>query len=79
MARTILNGLGIQVPEEEFAAISNDPLYKAVERMRVMRGKQWMNHIGYTRRKLVKPQPLGDTESEVAKMQKDIDALRRKK
>jgi lysophospholipase L1-like esterase len=79
MARTILNGLGIQVPEEEFAAISKDPLYKAADRIRVMRGKQWMNHIGYTRQKLVKPQPLGDTEIEVAKMQKEIDALRRKK
>lgn len=79
MARTILNGLGIQVPEENFAAISKDPLYKLADRMRSLRGKQWMNHIGYTRQKRVKPQPLGDTESEVAKMQKEANVLRGKK
>ena len=38
-----------------------------------------MQHIGYTREKTVEPQPLGDTETEAAKMREKIDALRRQK
>ena len=36
-----------------------------------------MEHIGYTREKTVTPRPLGDTETQAAAMQKEIDALRR--
>ena len=38
-----------------------------------------MQHIGYTRGKTVLPQPLGDTETEAAKIQEKINALRRQK
>jgi hypothetical protein len=37
-----------------------------------------MRHIGYNRERLVKPQILGETKSEVVKIQIEIDALRKK-
>jgi hypothetical protein len=37
-----------------------------------------MKHIGYTRETVVAPQPLEDTTAQVAKLQAEIDALRRK-
>jgi hypothetical protein len=36
-----------------------------------------MKHVGYTREKLVKPQPLGDTEKMVSGIQAEINQLRR--
>ena len=77
MARTILAALGVQVPDEALAAIQSDPLYKQVDLLRRHRSSHWMNHVGYTRGKTVAPQPLGDTETEAARMQKTIDELRR--
>lgn len=43
-----------------------------------MRSAAWMKHIGYTREKTVKPEPLGTAEADVARLQEKIDALRRK-
>ena len=43
-----------------------------------MRSAAWMKHIGYTREKTVKPEPLGTAETDAAKVQEKIDALRRK-
>ena len=79
MAKTILGGLGIQVPDEPLAKIHDDPLFKQVDLWRRHRSAHWMQHIGYTREKTVEPQPLGDTETEAAKMREKIDALRRQK
>ncbi len=79
MATSILKGLGLEVPPEDLGAIQKDPLFNQIDRLRSYRSKQWMKHIGYNREKLVKPQPLGETESEVAKKQVEIDTLRRKK
>lgn len=79
MARTILAGLGEKVPEETFAEIQKDPLYKLVAEKRALRSNQWMKHIGYTREKTVKPEPLGTVEADAAKIQEKIDALRRPK
>ena len=78
MATSILKGLGVEVPEENVATIEKDPLFKSIDSLRGFRSKQWMNHIGYNREKLVEPQPLGETESEVAKRQAEIDTLRKK-
>ena len=78
MATAILNGLGVEVPEENVATIEKDPLFKSIDSLRGFRSNQWMNHIGYNREKLVEPQPLGETESEVAKRQAEIDTLRKK-
>lgn len=78
MATTILKGLGIKVPEDDLATLSKDPLYRAVEGQRSMRSKAWMKHVGYNREKLVKPQPLGETEIKVAEMQVMIDRLKKK-
>ena len=36
-----------------------------------------MKHIGYTREAKVEPQPLGSVETDAAKLQEKIDALRR--
>ena len=78
MARTILTALGAKVPDEALAAIEADPLFKLVEQKRAMRSAAWMKHIGYTREKTVKPEPLGTAEADAAKLQEKIDAIRRK-
>lgn len=78
MAKTILAALGATVPDEKLETIKADPLYKLVSDKRALRSSHWMNHIGYTREKTVKPQPLGDTETKAAELQQKIDALRRK-
>ena len=75
MARTILAGLGIRVPDEPLAATKADPLYRLVEEKRQLRWDGWMRHVGYTREKTVAPQPLGDAEARAAEIQKKIDAL----
>ena len=77
MATTILKGLGVAVPAEKVVTIEQDPLFKKIDRFRSQRGKQWMRHIGYTRSKVVKPQPLGDTEKNERQLQAEIDRLRR--
>jgi len=79
MAKTILAGLGVQIPDETLPTIKADPLFKLVDEQRRGRSAHWMNHIGYTREKTVAPQPLGDTETDAGKIQEKIDALRRQK
>lgn len=76
MAKTILAGLGVQVPDETLETIQADPLFKFVDSKRKLRWRGWMQHIGYTRKMTVLPRPLGDTESEAAEIQGEIDALR---
>ena len=78
MAKTILAGFGVQVADEPIATILADPLYRLVQAKRGLISDRWMKHIGYNREKLVTPQPLDDTEQKVAKLQAEIDALRRK-
>jgi lysophospholipase L1-like esterase len=77
MARTILTALGVKVPDESLASIKGDPLFKLVEQKRATRSAAWMRHIGYTREKTVTPQPLGSAEADAAKLQQQIDTLRR--
>lgn len=79
MARTVLSVLGVKVPDESLADIKKDPLYKLVAQKRAMRSARWMKHIGYTREAKVEPQPLGTVEADAAKLQENIDALRRAK
>lgn len=79
MARTILAGLGVQVPDEALATIKADPLFKQADLLRRHRASHWMQHIGYTREKTVAPQPLDDAEAEAAKIQAQLDSLRRPK
>jgi lysophospholipase L1-like esterase len=79
MARTILAALGVATPGDSLAAIQADPLYKLVEEKRRLRSAAWMRHTGYTREKTVTPQPLGSAEADAAKLQKKVDALRRRK
>ena len=78
MAKTVLTALGAEVPDEGVAAIKADPLFKLVEQKRAMRSAAWMRHIGYTREKAVKPEPLGTAEADAARLQEEIDAIRRK-
>ena len=65
--------------KELLAAIKAGPLYKLVEQKRALRSAAWMKHVGYTREKTVKPEPLGAAEADAAKLQEKIDALRRHK
>jgi len=46
-----------------------------VEQKRAMRSVAWMKHIGYTREKTVKPEPLGTAEADAATLQEKILAL----
>jgi lysophospholipase L1-like esterase len=77
MAKTILGALGIKIPDETLKAIDADPLYGKVNSLQELRSSAWMKHIGYIREKTVAPQPLGDTETRAADIQREIDALRR--
>ncbi len=79
MARTVLAGLGVDLPNESLKTIQDDALFKQVDQLRKLRSTHWMQHIGYTREKTFKPQPLGETETEVANMQQAIDKLRQKR
>lgn len=78
VARTVLEALGTKVPEVKLADIKADPLFNLVAQKRALRSAAWMKHTGYTREATVKPQPLGTTEEDAAKLQEKIDALRRK-
>ena len=78
MARTVLAALGVDAPDETVATIKADPLFKLVEQKRGMRSAAWMKHVGYTREKTVKPEPLGTGEVDAARLQEEIDAIRRK-
>lgn len=78
VARTVLDALGAKVPKDTVAEIKADPLFKLVNEKRALRSGAWMKHTGYTREAEVKPQPLGTTEEDAAKLQEKIDALRRK-
>lgn len=79
MARTFLTALGVKIPDETLATIEADPLFKLVERKRAIRSTAWMKHIGYTREKTVKPEPLGTAETDAVKLQEKIDDLRHKR
>ena len=79
MAKTILATFGVEIPDESVAAIKADPLFKLVDEQRRLRSTRWMNHVGYTREKAVLPQPLGTAQTEAAKLQEQIDILRRPK
>jgi lysophospholipase L1-like esterase len=68
MAKTILGGVGVEVPDESLAKIKADPLYRQEDALRKLRSGRWMAHIGYTRERKVEPQPLGDLEADEAKI-----------
>jgi len=79
VARTILTAFGVKVPDDTTAAMKADPLFKLIEQKLALRSAAWMKHVGYTREKKVEPETLGTTETDAAKLQEQIDALRRKK
>ncbi|MEW4453343.1 SGNH/GDSL hydrolase family protein [Bremerella sp. JC817] len=77
MAKTILAALNVDVPNDSFETIKADPVYQAVDRLRKHRSSHWMKHIGYSREKVVTPEPLGDTEEVASKLKDSINSLRR--
>lgn len=79
MAQSILAGLGVKVPNESLAEIQKDPLFKLVNQKRGLCAAAWMKHVGYTREATVTPQPLGTGEADAAKIQTQIDGMRRPK
>ena len=79
IARTVLAALGETAPDETVATLKADPLFNLVDQKRALRSAAWMKHIGYTREKVVTPEPLGTVEADAAKVQEKIDVLRRTK
>lgn len=77
IANAILEAFRVPLPTKSTAELKADPLFKLVDEKRQLRSSRWMNHIGYTREKTVTPQPLGDTETRAAKIQEQIDRLKR--
>lgn len=77
MAKTILDGIGVKIPEESPATIQADPLFTKAKQLIQHRWTHWMKHIGYTREKTVAPQPLGDAETQASTIQEEMDTLRR--
>ena len=78
MARTILKGLGVAVPDEDVTTIKKDPLYALVAKRRALRAKGWMPYIGYSREKTFRADSVEMTEMEAKKRQDEINRLRRK-
>ena len=78
MAKTILKGLGVTVPEEDLATIKKDPLFNLVAKRRGMRANGWMPYIGYSRGKTFTADSVEKTEADAKKLQDEINALRRK-
>jgi len=78
MARIILSGLNMNLPNETLATIKTDPLFNLIAQQRSLRANAWMPYIGYTREKTFRADNVTTQESEVANMQKKINALRRK-
>lgn len=78
MAKTILKGLGVAVPEEDLATIKKDPLFNLVAKRRGTRANGWMPYIGYSRGKTFRADSVEKTEADAKKLQDEINALRRK-
>ncbi len=78
MAKTILKGMGVPVPEEDLATIKKDPLFNLVAKRRAMRASGWMPYIGYSRGKTFRADSVEKTEADAKKLQDEINALRRK-
>ncbi len=78
MAKTILKGLGVTVPEEDLATIKKDPLFNLVAKRRAMRASGWMPYIGYSRGKTFRADSVEKTEADAKKLQDEINVLRRK-
>lgn len=78
MAKTILKGLGVKVPDEDLATIKKDPLCNLVAKRRAMRANGWMPYIGYSRGKTFRADSVEKTEADAKKLQDEINVLRRK-
>ena len=81
MARLVLKGLDAPVSHSdlpsELAHIQADPLYALVKTQREARSAGWLAYIGYTREKTVKADSVDSVESENARLQEQIDKLRK--
>lgn len=78
MAKTILKGLGVKIPDEDLATIKKDPLFILVAKRRAMRANGWMPYIGYSRGKTFRADSVEKTEADAKKLQEEINVLRRK-
>lgn len=84
MAFSILHELKIETPpgtpEELLAVIQKDPLLPLVREHRKTRSAGWLPYIGYTRERHVAPGTgdIAKVEAEAAKIQQQVDAMRRK-
>lgn len=78
MAKTILKGLGVKVPDEDLVTIKKDPLFNLVAKRRAMRASGWMPYIGYSRGKTFRADSVEKTELDAKNFQDEINVLRRK-
>lgn len=78
MARIILSGLHMTIANDDLATIKADPLFTLVAKQRALRASAWMPYIGYTREKTFRADSVDAQEAEVAKLQDQINATRRK-
>lgn len=76
MAQTILAGVGVPVSETSLDVIKKDPLLAKVDALRRHRSSSWMKHVGYTREKVVTPEPLGDAQETAEKLKAEVDQQR---
>ena len=82
MAREILKGIGIPLPEvdlnSELQRIESDSLYTLVAKHRSTRSNGWLQYVGYTKGETVKIDDIAPTEKEVAEIQSQVNSLRGK-
>lgn len=76
LARIIWTALGHPADDTSIKSIKADPLFKLVDERRKKRTRGWLEHIGYTRGKVVGPNPLGETEATAAEFSGMIEAFR---
>ena len=59
------------------AEIGRDPSYTLVDRRRALRSGGWLKYVGYTRGGTFKIDSIEPTETEAAKLQQEIDTIRK--
>ncbi len=78
MAKIFLTAIGVEVgndPEEIWAAINQDPLFRIINIKRRLISEAWLPHVGYIRGDTVKVDDLGDLQVERQALEQEINRL----
>jgi septal ring factor EnvC (AmiA/AmiB activator) len=78
-----VQGLGVALPGSDLDAalkeMREDPMYPLVKKAREERSAAWLTYVGYDNNgKAVKTDSVAAVEKDVADLQAQIDAMRRK-